>query len=360
MTPSGSPPPWREQGRAAGGLSLSWTPKPSKANITKSTYLLSGRKKNIERIRAEIEKEPIQYKESFVREKKTEKWLGSIINPQGVRESIMSTIHERTFRVINGIHEIIAIVEDSRSDKLGSLKCAKEIWELALIPVLLNSAETWSVCDSRLFKTLDDFQCKLWRGLLQVPKSCPLPALTYESNSMLMKYKVYSRIVNFVKNMHCQDENLSLCKQIMNEQILNDWPGLIKIAVSICSELKVSGLLDSQINKKHFKANVKRACLKFNKDELLSQISAYKKMSAIQNEVQKGNCYFFDEALQTVRSIFRFRVDLFEAKCNFKNKPEYKNNYLCDSCMSEIDLNTHVLHCPAYASLRQNRNLNND
>ena len=105
-------------------------------------------------------------------------------------QSIISTIHERTFRVINGIHKIIAIVEDSRSDKLGSLKCAKEIWELALIPVLLNSAETWSVCDSRLFKTLDDFQCKLWRGLLQVPKSCPLPALTYDSNSMLMKYKV--------------------------------------------------------------------------------------------------------------------------------------------------------------------------
>ena len=52
---------------------------------------------------------------------------------------------------------------------------------------------------------------------------------------------------------------------------------------------------------------------------------------------------------------------MFEAKYNFENKPEYKNeNYLCDSCMSQIDHNTHVLHCPAYASLRQNKNLNDD
>ena len=78
-------------------------------------------------------------------------------------------------------------------------------------------------------------------------------------------------------------------------------------------------------------------------------------------EVKKGNNYFFSESLPTVRTVFRFRVELFEAKNNFKNKPEYKKeNYLCDSCMLQIDLNTHVLHCPVYASLRQDRNLNND
>ena len=33
---------------------------------------------------------------------------------------------------------------------------------------------------------------------------------------------------------------------------------------------------------------------------------------------------------------------------------------MCDSCMSQIDVNTHVLHCPAYAALRQDRDLNKD
>ena len=84
-------------------------------------------------------------------------------------------------------------------------------------------------------------------------------------------------------------------------------------------------------------------------------------MSAMKDEIVKGNQYFFRENLQSVRTIFRFRADLFEAKMNFKHKPEYiKEKFLCDSCMSEIDENTHVLYCPAYSNLRENKNLNND
>ena len=134
--------------------------------------------------------EPLNYKELVVKEKTMEKWPGCMINSAGLKESIVSTIKERTYRVMNGINEIIAIIEDSRMEKLGSLKCAKEIWELALIPVLLNSAGTWSVQDKSIFKTLDEFQYKLWRGLLAVPRTCPLPALLFESNSLSMKYRV--------------------------------------------------------------------------------------------------------------------------------------------------------------------------
>ena len=52
---------------------------------------------------------------------------------------------------------------------------------------------------------------------------------------------------------------------------------------------------------------------------------------------------------------------MFEAKSNFKHKPEYKKEqFLCDSCESEIDENSHVLFCPSYSTLRQEKNLNND
>ena len=84
-------------------------------------------------------------------------------------------------------------------------------------------------------------------------------------------------------------------------------------------------------------------------------------MSAIQDEVKKGNDYFFRDSLDSVRTLFRFRVDLFPAKLNFKNKTEYKKeSFLCDSCMSETDTNTHVLHCPSYRVLREDKNLHND
>ena len=104
---------------------------------------------------------------------------------------------------------------------------------------------------------------------------------------------------------------------------------------------------------------MKKARKEKNDQDLRNQIQTYKKMSALRDEMRKRNSYFFNETLENARSLFRFRVDLLDAKMNFKGK--YKNDsYLCDSCESESDLNTHVLFCPAYISLRQNKSLNCD
>ena len=84
-------------------------------------------------------------------------------------------------------------------------------------------------------------------------------------------------------------------------------------------------------------------------------------MSALKDEVRKGNSYIFDETLKNARMLFRFRVELYESKLNFKNKTEYKNEkFMCDSCEREIDCHSHVLFCPAYSELREGKHLNSD
>ena len=214
--------------------------------------------------------------------------------------------------------------------------------------------------DPKIEKCLEDFQSTIYRGALALPKSCPLPALAYESNSLLMKYRVYSRILNFMKHIYMQDIENNLSKQILNEQLSNNWPGQSQVAIKLCEQLGIYGLFDTEISKAQFKAIVKKACQDRNEEELNNLISTYKKMAALRDEVQKGNSYFFTESLQNARTIFRFRVELFEAKLNFRNKQEYKSqgNYLCDSCESESDNNTHILFCPSYAPVRENKNLN--
>ena len=114
------------------------------------------------------------------------------------------------------------------------------------------------------------------------------------------------------------------------------------------------------MTKTQFEAIVKKTCIKANDGDLRTKIQSYKKMAALRDEIVKGNGYFFKEAVQTVRTIFRFRVELFEAKENYKNMPKYKGNMMCDSCMSKIDQNTHVLFCPSYSVLREGKSLNND
>ena len=105
------------------------------ANINKSIYLLAGKRKNLEKIRNELSRQPLLYKGSALKEKVTDKWLGSFINPLGIKESTMSTINERRSRILNIIYETIAIVEDCRMNRLGALKSIKEIWEITYAEV---------------------------------------------------------------------------------------------------------------------------------------------------------------------------------------------------------------------------------
>ena len=246
--------------------------------------------------------------------------------------------------------------------RLGALKCAIQIFKVAILPALLVNSGTWEdILDLKVQKELEDFQSYFIRGLMAVPKSCPLPALTYESNLLLLKYQVFSRLLNLLKHIHAQDPESCLSKQILTEQLNNDWEGLSQAGIKICDNLEISGLFDPVVSKKQFKLLVKRACAEANDQDLKIQIQSYKKMKALQDEIKKGNGYFFKETLYNARAIFRFRVELFEAKNNFKNRPEYKKQgYLCDSCQSQVDENTHVLFCPSYSSLREGKSLKND
>ena len=86
----------------------------------------------------------------------TKKWLGCVINPSGIKEQTKSTI----------INETVAIIEDSRLNRIGATKSIKEIFELAILPALLNNAELFFIHDKQIQKTIEEFQYKLWRGAL--------------------------------------------------------------------------------------------------------------------------------------------------------------------------------------------------
>ena len=329
-------------------------------NTSKSVYLISGRKKTVSRIREEIRCNPICYNGNPLKEKTSEKWLGDVIHVSGNKASTLASINERKIRIYNAINEVISIIEDSRINKLGSGSFARKVWELAIVPALINNSDCWEVHNKEVQKELEKFQTAYFRGVLALPKSVPKPSICYEVNLLEMKYRMYSRLLNFMKHVHSSDSS-SLCKQVLDEQITNDLPGLAKVAKEIEEEIGISGVFDENVNKLGFKKTVKEACKYANDESIANSISKYKKMSAIRDEMTKGNDYFCRESLTNVRTLFRFRVDLFEAKKNFKNKKEYKDeNYLCDSCESEVDENTHVLYCVAYKDLREGKSMNND
>ena len=74
--------------------------------------LLFASKKKRKEILEEIKENPLIYNETEIEMKSQVKWLGEIIASEG--GSITATSLARKGRIINTIHEVITIVEETR------------------------------------------------------------------------------------------------------------------------------------------------------------------------------------------------------------------------------------------------------
>ena len=89
-----------------------------------------------------------------------------------------------------------------------------------------------------------------------------------------------------------------------------------------------------------------------------------KKMSKLKDKVEETfemKDYLRNKIIIEARTMFKFRSKMFKCKMNFKNVQTFKEDlWLCDSCQSQIDTQSHVLFCPAYQQLRIDKDIKND
>ena len=59
----------------------------------------------------------------------------------GVGKSALATINKRYGVAYKAIFEIKTIIEDTRSNVPGGFMCGIKLWEIGVLPALMNSAE---------------------------------------------------------------------------------------------------------------------------------------------------------------------------------------------------------------------------
>ena len=113
-----------------------------------------------------------------------EKYLGDMLCTAGLSESVHATVLKRKGQVISSILDTKAVVEDCRSNVVGGIVSGLDIWELAILPYLLNNSETWTELSKKTVDELDDLQFMFFRYLLATPRTCPIPALLWETGGI--------------------------------------------------------------------------------------------------------------------------------------------------------------------------------
>ena len=207
----------------------------------------------------------------------SDKYLGDYIHSAGVSASVDCTISNRYGRIIAGIIETRAIIDDCRVNTVGGLQAGLDYWEIAYLPSLLNNCQTWTNISEETMTKLENIQNMMFRVLLNVPQTCPKPALCWEMGSLQMKFRIISKKLNFLwhlKNL----EDSSLANEIFCAQRDADMPGLVKECYELMDNLKLPNILQESISQIQWKSMVKKAIIKANEDELRRKMMSSSKL----------------------------------------------------------------------------------
>ena len=328
----------------------------------KSCYIVIGNTQAADEMRSEIKMHPLTLYGQVMKEKKSERYLGDIIHGGGLAASAAATIKLRHSKMIHGLKEIKAIVEDCRSNTMGGLKVGLDIWETAYIPSLLNNCSTWMDIEEEALNKLEDLQNSFYRNLLNVQFTTPKPALIWEVAGMKIKYRIMMSKILFLHHIINLDSG-SLAKQIQNSQQINQTPGLTTEVLGFIEELNLPNCLEIKFTKAKWKNIVKKAIHKANESEIRQSMEPYKKIKHLNVVEEKFECkeYLSTLPLEKARTMFKHKYKMTEmVKMNFKNDQKYANLlWRCSSCSNQ-DTESHLLWCPGYTDLRKGLNLNDD
>ena len=109
-------------------------------NADKSFFILFGNKKRVESIRSLINENPLVLDGEIFKEKTSEKYLGDHIHSDGLAKSAEVTIEKRYWPAVSAMMEVKTILDDYRVNVVSGAITGFTIFEMAIIPMLLNSA----------------------------------------------------------------------------------------------------------------------------------------------------------------------------------------------------------------------------
>ena len=165
--------------------------KNLKLNQDKCVLIAIGTRKQREKVKEEIEKNPLKCGEFEIRMVEQEKWLGQQISANGLADSVAATVETKEGKVKAACLEIANIVNDWRAETVGELETAIILWEACVIPSLLHSCSTWMQISRATENKLNNLQRWFVRLIMQVPQGTPSSSLTWETGLMDMKLRIW-------------------------------------------------------------------------------------------------------------------------------------------------------------------------
>ena len=97
----------------------------------------------------------------------------------------------------------------------------------------MNNSESWTEISKSAIDKLEELQNLFLRVVLKTPLSTPKPALKWETGMAPVEHRIMVEKLKFLNSIKHQKDS-ALSKQILQEQIRLQLPGLAKECEDIC------------------------------------------------------------------------------------------------------------------------------
>ena len=226
--------------------------KGLEAHPDKTSYIVCGPPEFKQKVKEDMQKNPLVFGNFEVKEKESDKYLGQVLHGGGLSESALATVKERAGRIKGATIEIKSIIEEFQMQTLGGKMATWEPREKALTPSLLSGSGTWIGDCSLAVDLCNDLQNFFWRIMLGVPESCPKIALQSETRMVGMKWRIWQEKILLLIRIKSHGLD-TLCRQVYEEGKSQQWPGLGQEVAEICAHIGIPDVNSVTVNKNEIK-----------------------------------------------------------------------------------------------------------
>ena len=251
-------------------------------NLKKSKFMVVGKKSMTKELEEELAGQRIELCGKEMKRSDSEKWLGDYIHCLGNDESIITTIKKRYGLAVSTIMDIRNIVEDSRASITGGMMTGIEIYEMCVIPFLLNNSEVWDHIPKEALELLDILQFIFYTQLCGLSRrGTPQKGLLWEVGGVTMNHRIIMRKLNFYHHLKNQNKN-SLAHIFMSIQSELKYPGLIVECEELLIKFGLGEKSPTSFSKEAWKRMTRRKILNENRSYILQEMKRYKKMDYLE------------------------------------------------------------------------------
>ena len=304
-------------------------------NSQKSCFIITGGMKGRKRLEREVENSPLMIYNTRMKQVTAEKYLGMQLAATAAA-SVTATVNKRLGLATRAIYEARAVVEDRRSESVGGIITAFEIWERSIIPMLLFSCEIWPELPKKTLKSLDTITIKFLRVTLGLgKKSGPIASLYWSTGTYFMSNRILKAKLMFIHHLANLPEGLG--KDFYNVQNSLELPGIVSDCKVYLEEWNLGNV--EHYTKSQWRKTIGSKIYEKNRSECLEMMKGLKKIdvNACASEKFEMNSYFKTLTVRESRLRYRIKYFLTPTVClNFKNDKVFKaQNYLCQDCLPE-------------------------